>query len=270
MRSPAEYGGQHLIYLGSYRPHERSRPEVTDPETLLTDMASRRSTIEPRPPAVLDHPVWGFAAPFAQPSSQSTTPAGSRRSRPGPGPLDREHVPGLSPRPGTELLHPARRAARNSDRLKSEGFGASRMKPGEPKAAWRPPNQPGRASHPTSSAPTVAAPGSGKGGCWPRIAPVSPQVGEMGHKIVGRQGASFRASYRPCEIGADAHGQVRGIARHPLQHVADLPILRSSCEYGSEASANSRAGASRQLIVKWISSAISASPGRATPASAVT
>jgi protoporphyrinogen oxidase len=66
MRSAAEYGGRHIVYLGSYRPMDDPVLK-TDPEQLLADWLPALQRLNPE----LDRPwvtdVWGFAAPFAQP-----------------------------------------------------------------------------------------------------------------------------------------------------------------------------------------------------------
>jgi protoporphyrinogen oxidase len=66
MRSPAEYGGQHLIYLGSYRPMDDPVLK-TDADTLLTDWLPALKRLNPDVDRSWITGVWGFAAPFAQP-----------------------------------------------------------------------------------------------------------------------------------------------------------------------------------------------------------
>lgn len=66
MRSPDEYGGQHLVYLGSYRPMDD--PVLrSDPEQLLTDWLPSLQRLNPALDRSWITRVWGFAAPFAQP-----------------------------------------------------------------------------------------------------------------------------------------------------------------------------------------------------------
>jgi protoporphyrinogen oxidase len=66
MRSPEEYGGRHLVYLGSYRPMDD--PVLrSDPEELLADWMPALRRLNPRLERSWITRVWGFAAPFAQP-----------------------------------------------------------------------------------------------------------------------------------------------------------------------------------------------------------
>ncbi len=66
MRSPQEYGGQHLVYLGSYRPMDDPVLRA-DPEQLLTDWLPALQRLNPEVDRTWITQVWGFAAPFAQP-----------------------------------------------------------------------------------------------------------------------------------------------------------------------------------------------------------
>jgi len=66
MRSPAEYGGRHIVYLGSYRPMDDPVLK-TDPEQLLTDWLPAIQRLNPKLDRSWVTQVWGFAAPFAQP-----------------------------------------------------------------------------------------------------------------------------------------------------------------------------------------------------------
>jgi protoporphyrinogen oxidase len=66
MRTPDEYGGQHLLYLGSYRPMDDPVLK-TDPEQLLTDWLPALQRLNPKMDRSWVTRVWGFAAPFAQP-----------------------------------------------------------------------------------------------------------------------------------------------------------------------------------------------------------
>jgi protoporphyrinogen oxidase len=66
MRSPAEYDGQHLVYLGSYR--KMDDPVLSaDAEQLLTDWLPDLQRITPNFDRSWVSRVWGFSAPFAQP-----------------------------------------------------------------------------------------------------------------------------------------------------------------------------------------------------------
>jgi protoporphyrinogen oxidase len=66
MRSPTEYGGRHLLYLGSYRPMDD--PVLTaDPEALLTEWLPAIQRLNPSLDRSWITRVWGFAAPYAQP-----------------------------------------------------------------------------------------------------------------------------------------------------------------------------------------------------------
>jgi protoporphyrinogen oxidase len=66
MRSPAEYGGRHIVYLGSYRPMDDPVLK-TDSEQLLTDWLPALQRLNPNLDRSWVTQVWGFAAPFAQP-----------------------------------------------------------------------------------------------------------------------------------------------------------------------------------------------------------
>jgi protoporphyrinogen oxidase len=66
MRSPAEYGGRHIVYLGSYRPMDDPVLK-TDPQQLLTDWLPALQRLNPKLDRSWVTQVWGFAAPFAQP-----------------------------------------------------------------------------------------------------------------------------------------------------------------------------------------------------------
>lgn len=66
MRSPAEYGGRHIVYLGSYRPMDDPVLK-TDPEQLLSDWLPALQRLNPKLDRSWVTQVWGFAAPFAQP-----------------------------------------------------------------------------------------------------------------------------------------------------------------------------------------------------------
>lgn len=66
MRSPAEYGGQHLVYLGSYRPMDDPVLKA-DPNELLVDWLPAMQRLNPALDRSWVTGVWGFAAPFAQP-----------------------------------------------------------------------------------------------------------------------------------------------------------------------------------------------------------
>jgi len=66
MRSPAEYGGRHIVYLGSYRPMDDPVLRA-DPEQLLTDWLPALQRLNPKLDRSWVTQVWGFAAPFAQP-----------------------------------------------------------------------------------------------------------------------------------------------------------------------------------------------------------
>jgi protoporphyrinogen oxidase len=66
MRDPAEYGGHHLVYLGSYR--KMDDPVLTaDPDHLLAEWAADLRRINPAFDTSWVNRVWGFSAPFAQP-----------------------------------------------------------------------------------------------------------------------------------------------------------------------------------------------------------
>jgi protoporphyrinogen oxidase len=66
MRSPAEYGGRHIVYLGSYRPMDDPVLRA-DPEQLLTDWLPALQRLNPKLDRSWVTQVWGFGAPFAQP-----------------------------------------------------------------------------------------------------------------------------------------------------------------------------------------------------------
>jgi protoporphyrinogen oxidase len=66
MRSAAEYGGQHLVYLGSYRPMDDPVLKA-DPDHLLTEWLPALKRINPALDRRWVKRIWGFAAPFAQP-----------------------------------------------------------------------------------------------------------------------------------------------------------------------------------------------------------
>jgi protoporphyrinogen oxidase len=65
-RSPDEYGGRHLVYLGSYRPMDDPVLRA-DPEELLTDWLPDLQRLNPDLDRSWVTQVWSFAAPFAQP-----------------------------------------------------------------------------------------------------------------------------------------------------------------------------------------------------------
>jgi protoporphyrinogen oxidase len=65
-RSPDEYGGRHLVYLGSYRPMDDPVLRA-DPEELLTSWLPALQRLNPKLDRSWVTDVWGFAAPFAQP-----------------------------------------------------------------------------------------------------------------------------------------------------------------------------------------------------------
>jgi protoporphyrinogen oxidase len=66
MRSSDEYGGQHLVYLGSYR--KMDDPVLAaDPEQLLAAWASDLRRINPAFERSWATRAWAFTAPFAQP-----------------------------------------------------------------------------------------------------------------------------------------------------------------------------------------------------------
>jgi protoporphyrinogen oxidase len=66
MRSPAEYGGRHLVYLGSYRAMDDPVLK-SDPEQLLNDWLPALRRLNPSLDRSWVTQVWGFGAPFAQP-----------------------------------------------------------------------------------------------------------------------------------------------------------------------------------------------------------
>jgi protoporphyrinogen oxidase len=66
MRSPAEYGGRHLVYLGTYRP--MSDPIFgSDPDALVASVAPFLARINPAFEASWITERWAFGAPFVQP-----------------------------------------------------------------------------------------------------------------------------------------------------------------------------------------------------------
>jgi len=66
MRKPAEYDGQHLVYLGSYR--KMDDPVLTtNAQTLLDQWLPDLQRINPNVDRSWITRVWGFSAPFAQP-----------------------------------------------------------------------------------------------------------------------------------------------------------------------------------------------------------
>lgn len=66
MRSPDEYGGRHLVYLGNYRPTD-DPIFSTDAEQLLKDAAPYLAKLNPKFELSWVRDRWAFAAPFAQP-----------------------------------------------------------------------------------------------------------------------------------------------------------------------------------------------------------
>ena len=66
MRSPTEYGGRHLVYLGSYRPMDDPVLKA-DPEKLLEDWLPAIQRLNPSLDRSWITQAWAFAAPFAQP-----------------------------------------------------------------------------------------------------------------------------------------------------------------------------------------------------------
>jgi protoporphyrinogen oxidase len=66
MRSPAEYGGRHLVYFGSYRPMDDPVLRA-DPEQLLTEWLPAIQRLNPDLVRAWITQVWAFAAPYAQP-----------------------------------------------------------------------------------------------------------------------------------------------------------------------------------------------------------
>jgi protoporphyrinogen oxidase len=66
LRSPAEYGGQHLLYLGSYRPMDDPVFQ-TEPDRLLDAWVPSLQRLNPDFKKSWVTQLWGFAAPFAQP-----------------------------------------------------------------------------------------------------------------------------------------------------------------------------------------------------------
>jgi protoporphyrinogen oxidase len=66
MRTPAEYGGQHLVYLGSYKPTD-DPVFRTDAAQLLADWTPSIQRLNPAFDPSWVTRTWSFAAPFAQP-----------------------------------------------------------------------------------------------------------------------------------------------------------------------------------------------------------
>jgi protoporphyrinogen oxidase len=66
MRAPEEYGGQHLIYLGSYRAMDDPILKAT-PSELLVGWTAAIQRLNPSFDPSWVTGLWGFAAPFAQP-----------------------------------------------------------------------------------------------------------------------------------------------------------------------------------------------------------
>jgi protoporphyrinogen oxidase len=66
MRSADEYDGQHLVYLGSYRPMD-DPVLAADPDRLLKDWLPDLQRLNPNLDRSWITRVWGFSAPFAQP-----------------------------------------------------------------------------------------------------------------------------------------------------------------------------------------------------------
>jgi protoporphyrinogen oxidase len=66
MRSPAEYGGRHLLYLGNYKPME-DQVFTSEPAQLLADWTPSIQRLNPDFDRSWVTQMWGFAAPFAQP-----------------------------------------------------------------------------------------------------------------------------------------------------------------------------------------------------------
>jgi protoporphyrinogen oxidase len=66
MRAPEEYGGQHLVYLGSYRPMDDPILKAT-PSELLVGWTAAIQRLNPSFDPSWVTGLWGFAAPFAQP-----------------------------------------------------------------------------------------------------------------------------------------------------------------------------------------------------------
>jgi protoporphyrinogen oxidase len=65
-RSPAEYGGRHLIYLGSYRPADDPVFKAP-PDQLVTAWTESLQRLNPAFDPSWITAKWSFAAPFAQP-----------------------------------------------------------------------------------------------------------------------------------------------------------------------------------------------------------
>ena len=66
MRSTEEYGGRHLLYLGSYLPMDDPVLRA-DPEELLTEWLPAIQRLNPKLDRSWITQVWKFAAPYAQP-----------------------------------------------------------------------------------------------------------------------------------------------------------------------------------------------------------
>jgi protoporphyrinogen oxidase len=66
MRSPDEYGGRHLVYLGSYRPMDDPVLRA-DPAGLLDAWLPEIQRLNPEFDRSWVTNLWAFAAPFAQP-----------------------------------------------------------------------------------------------------------------------------------------------------------------------------------------------------------
>jgi protoporphyrinogen oxidase len=66
MRTPDEYAGQHLVYLGSYRPVDDPVFRAP-PEQLVDAWLPELARLNPRVERSWITRSWGFAAPFAQP-----------------------------------------------------------------------------------------------------------------------------------------------------------------------------------------------------------
>jgi protoporphyrinogen oxidase len=66
MRSPAEYGGRHIVYLGSYRPMDDPVLKA-GPEQLLTEWLPAIRRLNPDLDRGWITQTWAFGAPYAQP-----------------------------------------------------------------------------------------------------------------------------------------------------------------------------------------------------------
>jgi protoporphyrinogen oxidase len=66
LREPSEYGGQHLVYLGSYRPMDDPLLKAS-PSELLVEWTPFIQRLNPAFDPAWVTSLWGFAAPFAQP-----------------------------------------------------------------------------------------------------------------------------------------------------------------------------------------------------------